>query len=116
MLKLGHEHGIVCEGYPRSLAQAEVFDDIMTWLARPYSVIHLLVSEEETMRRMLERAKTENRPDSNSKEAIQARFATYEATTAPVLDFFREKGKLVEIDGAQSVEDVEKSVRAALGK
>lgn len=114
MLKLESEKGILCEGYPRSSAQAEIFHDTMTWLARPYRVFDLQVSEEETMRRMLERSLTEHRPDSATPEQIRARFETYEANTAPILGFFKEKGMLAEINGEQTPDKVFTSLTEAL--
>ena len=62
------EHSFVCEGFPRNLDQAQVADEILTWLGREYTVLHLHVGEEEALRRQLERAKTEHRPDSNDTD------------------------------------------------
>jgi adenylate kinase len=116
ILDLKSEQGIVCDGYPRSLAQAEIFDEILTWLARPYVVIDLMVSEDEAIRRQLERAKVEHRPDSTSEEKIKVRMEAYENATRPILDFFREKGLVTEIDGEQSPEEVERAIDHALGR
>lgn len=115
MLNLKDEEGIVCDGYPRSRGQAEIFDDIVTWLGRPYVVIDLAVSEEEAMRRQLERAKTEDRPDSGTEEKIRARFQMYETATQPILEYFKEKGLVTEINGEQSPEAVERDIAKALG-
>lgn len=106
--------GIVCEGYPRSRAQAEIFDSVMTWLNRPYIALDLEVSDEMVTERMLSRAETESRPDSATREQIEARLTTYEEHTAPVLDFFREKGKLTVLDGTNAPEEVEADILAAL--
>lgn len=114
LLNFSTEAGIVCEGYPRSRAQAEIFDSVMTWLERPYIALDLEVSDEMVTARMLSRAETEHRPDSATREQIQARLSTYEEHTAPVLDFFREKGKLVTLDGTKTPEEVEAAIVAAL--
>ncbi len=111
---LGPEQGIVCEGYPRSTTQAQIFDDIATWLDRPYVVLDLAVSEDETIRRQMERAQVEHRPDSATREQIEARLATYREHTEPVLDFFREKGALVSIDGELSPQGVAQAISEAL--
>lgn len=113
ILKLTSDAGIVCDGFPRSLAQAQIFDEILGWLERPYAVLDLMVTEEEAMRRQVERAKVEHRPDS-SEEAIRIRFEQYENATRPILDFFREKGLVTEIQGEQSPEDVKRDIAAAL--
>lgn len=115
VLDLTPEQGIACDGYPRSLPQAEIFDDILAWLGRKYLVIDLVVSEEEAMRRQLERSKVENRPDSGTEEKIKVRFETYKQSTEPILQFFHEKGLVTEIDGEQSPEAVERDIAKALG-
>ncbi len=114
MLKLSSDAGIICEGYPRSSVQAETFDSIMNWLGRSYVALDLAVSDEEVTDRMLLRAETEHRPDSATKEQIQARLKTYDEHTAPVLGFFKEKGMLVTIDGTQTPEEVEAAIMEAL--
>lgn len=114
LLNFPADAGIVCEGYPRSRAQAEIFDSVMTWLDRPYKVLDLEVSDAVVTDRMLGRAETEHRPDSATKEQIEARLSTYETHTAPVLDFFREKGKLVVLDGTKTPEEVEAAIVAVL--
>lgn len=113
-LKLAPEQGIVCDGYPRTRAQAERFHSVMEWLERPYIALDLAVSEEEAARRMLSRAETEHRPDSATKEQVRTRLATYEAHTAPVLAFLKEQGKLVTLDGMQTPDEVAAAIHAAL--
>jgi adenylate kinase len=112
-LKLDPASGAICEGFPRSLRQAELYEDVLTWLAREHVVINLDVPEEETLRRQIERAKTEHRPDSD-EATIRTRFAEYEKNTAPVLEFFKEKGVLVNLDGTPTVAAIHQNVCEAL--
>lgn len=114
VLTLSPEAGIVCDGYPRSRAQAEIFDSVMSWLGRPYVAIDLAVSDEEVTKRMLSRAEVEHRPDSSSVEQIQARLKVYDEHTAPVLSYLEEKGLLRAIDGSQTPEEVEAAIAAIL--
>ena len=114
LLNLAPGAGIVCEGYPRSRAQAEIFDGVMTWLERPYIALDLSVSDEEVTERMLERAEAEHRPDSATREQIMARLTTYEEHTAPVLDYFRDRGTLSVLDGTKSPDEVEALIEEAL--
>ncbi|MBU6323583.1 MAG: nucleoside monophosphate kinase [Patescibacteria group bacterium] len=111
LLALAPEDGVVCEGFPRTVGQAELAHDVLAWLERPYRVLHLAVSEEESLRRMLERAKTEDRPDSNDEAKIRARFETYAKQTEPVLDFFRTKGVLTDVNGEQTREAILADIR-----
>lgn len=113
-LKLAPEAGIVCDGYPRTRAQAERFDSVMAWLERPYIALDLAVSEDEAMRRMLSRAALEHRPDSSTEEKIRTRLAIYEAHTAPVLAFLQEKGALITLDGEQAPDEVAARIQEAL--
>lgn len=114
ILNLPAGAGVVCEGYPRSRSQAEIFDSVMAWLGRPYVALDLEVSDEMVTERMLARAETEHRPDSATREQIEARLTTYEEHTAPVLDYFREKGTLTVLDGTKAPEEVESEIAAAL--
>lgn len=114
VLKLAPGQGIVCDGYPRSLAQAETFDSIMAYLGRPYAVLDLMVPDEDVIARMLLRAESEHRPDSATREQIAARLSVYEELTAPVLGYFKEQGKLVSIDGTRTPEEVEAAIVTAL--
>jgi adenylate kinase len=50
VLNLPAEGSIVFDGYPRTRAQAEIFNETMEWLGRPYSVVNLVVDEEEALR------------------------------------------------------------------
>jgi adenylate kinase len=86
----------------------------MDWVERPYITLDLEVSEEEVMARMLARAKEEHRPDSATEEQIRARLAVYDAHTAPVLDYFRQKDLLTVLDGTGTPEEVEAAIHAAL--
>lgn len=114
IINLPHETSFVCEGFPRSLPQAEITSEILTWLGRSYVVLHLKVGEAEALRRQLDRAKTEHRPDSDDQEKIQARFDVYRERTEPLLEFFRERGTLIEINGEQAPEAIEADILAAL--
>ena len=98
--------GLITEGLCRALKEAELFDDVLTWLGRGYIVINLAVSDEEAARRQSHRNKIDERADSNTPEKIQVRLNEYKENTEPVIDFFRTKGTLVEINGEQTPEEI----------
>lgn len=114
VLNLPPEEGIILEGFGRSRPQAELMYKMLTWLERRVAVVHLSVSDEETMRRQLERAKTDPRPDSGTEEKVKARLVEYRANTEPALAFFNEQGILVEIDGEPDVETIHQDILAKL--
>lgn len=114
ILNLPQGGGIVLDGYPRSLPQAGIFHDTMHWLSRPYIVLNLAVSEDEALRRQIERAKEEHRPDSGTEEQVRGRFREYQKNTEPLLAYFKDKGTLVDINGEQTPEEVSAAIAAAL--
>lgn len=113
-LSLPEGQGLVCDGYPRTRQQAERFHAVMEWLERPYTVLDLAVEEEEAVSRMKSRALVEDRPDSGTDTQVRARLQVYENHTAPMLDFFREKGVFTELDGMQTPDEVAAAIRASL--
>lgn len=114
ILNLSPEAGIISEGYPRSIPQAHEFTEVVAWLERAYVVIDLDVTDEEVTQRMLKRSVEEHRPDSATVEQIQARLATYHEHTKPVLEFFKERGKLTRVDGSGTPEEIAAAIQEAL--
>ncbi len=98
--------GFVLDGYPRTLAQAEEARN----LARDHGIsidaaVYLEVRPEELERRLLGRATTEGRSDDD-RATIRHRLDVFEERTRPLLDYFKERGLLVTVDGEQPVEKV----------
>lgn len=106
--------GFVLDGFPRSLHQAR---DSYSWgRARNttfHAVISLAVDEAELVRRLLERGRRSGRADDNEL-TIRNRLRVYDESTRPLLDFYRGRGILVEVDGTGAVEAVTARIRAAL--
>ncbi len=114
LLELDTHVGVIAEGFGRTRSQAKHLSEIVEWLGRKLIVVNLEVSEEEVMRRMLERAKTEDRPDSNASEKITERLQKFTNETGPALEYFREQGIVIDINGELSPEEVAKEVAAKL--
>lgn len=108
--------GYVLDGFPRSLAQARRLDDVTGELRlAPEIVIHLAVSDDEVIRRLLARAELENRLDDN-EVTIRRRLDLYHAVTAPVVDYYAAKGLLISLDAARDVAEVARDVVDALDR
>ena len=106
--------GAVFDGFPRTVAQAEALDAL---LARRGSkidkVIRLVVDDQALIKRIAKRFDEEGRSDDNP-EAFAVRLQAYNNQTAPLLPFYRGQGKLVEIDGMRTIEQVATEIDAAL--
>ena len=74
-------------------------------------VVHLNVREQELRRRLLARAALEGRAD-DTPDVIARRLRVYADATAPLIELYRERGQLVEIDGEQAVEAITDQVLA----
>jgi adenylate kinase len=98
--------GFIIDGFPRSAAQAEAMDRMLAEKKLPLeAVIYFHVSEQETVTRLLKRAQIEGRAD-DSAEAIRTRFEVYEKTTRPLIDHYKQLGKLKEINAARTIEEI----------
>ena len=100
-------NGAILDGFPRTAAQAEALDDLLSELKSQVNIApYIKVEQEALVTRLLKRAETEGRADDN-EETIRVRMRVYQEETAPLLDYYRAKGLLVEINGEQSIEAVQ---------
>lgn len=98
------------DGFPRKMDQALEFDKSVCPSA---FVLFFKCSEEVMLQRLLERGKTSGREDDNV-ESIKKRFRTFEETSMPVVDMYREQGKLVEVDAEKTIPEVYVDVKVAM--
>ena len=134
--------GAIFDGYPRTYAQAESLDGLLSERGRQLDyVIELLVNEEALVDRVEGRftcakcgegyhdeyklPKTDGvcdvcgstefkrRPDDNA-ETVRTRMAEYRAKTAPILPFYEEKGLVRRVDGMADIDEVTRQIAAVL--
>jgi adenylate kinase len=106
--------GAIFDGFPRTVAQAEALDDMLAKRgARIDRVVRLKVYDNALIARMAIRFAEQGRADDNP-ESFKVRLAKYNAETAPLLPHYLAQGKLVEVDGMGSVEDVAREIETAL--
>lgn len=104
--------GFLLDGFPRTIAQAEALDVMLTKNGTPLDIVlELRVPEEELFTRLAGRGRADDNPD-----AIRTRLVGYRNQTSPLLDFYAEKGLLVTIDGLGAVEDIWARIEAVLDK
>ena len=98
--------GFILDGYPRNLAQARALDQLLERIGQPMDVaVQLEVGTDLLVQRLAGRAQAEGRAD-DSPDAVRNRLAVYEQQTAPVVDFYRNLGKLVHLDGVGTLDEV----------
>lgn len=105
--------GMVLDGFPRTIKQAEALDGALNAANLPLDkAIYFNVDRDELVKRLLNRASEEGRSDDNL-ETINRRMDVYHEQTAPVLDYYRAAGKVVEIDGTGTPDEVFERLIAA---
>jgi adenylate kinase len=131
--------GFILDGFPRTMEQAQALDIALAEVPID-KVIYIKVPQEELLRRLSERwicrqcetpynlvssppkvagkcdlcgGELYQRPDDN-KETIQKRLEVYFAQTTPLISYYQQRGKLVEIDGEKTIKEVSKQLRALL--
>ena len=109
--------GAVFDGFPRTIAQAQALDKMLSGRAsRIDAVIELKVDDEAMVGRMETRVK-ENpgsaRADDNP-ETLRNRLQVYHRNTAPLLEFYRSQGKLTSVDGMAPIPQVAAAIRSVL--
>ncbi|MCD6556724.1 MAG: adenylate kinase [Bacteroidales bacterium] len=99
-------NGFLFDGFPRTYIQAYILEGLMIKLNSSLdALISIEVSEEESVKRLLNRAKTSGRSDDN-ETVIRNRLKEYREKTLPVLNFYREKGNYAAVNGMQVIEKV----------
>ncbi len=107
--------GFLLDGYPRNLAQVGDLDAFLEARGEALtSVIELVVPREESITRLSLRSSEQGRADDN-EESIAKRLGIYERETAPILDVYRERGIVDEVDGVGSLDEITERISAALG-
>ncbi|MES0328840.1 MAG: adenylate kinase [Dehalococcoidales bacterium] len=132
--------GAVLDGFPRNIRQAEALDEALDGQVLD-KVIYIRVSEAELTRRLNRRrvcrecqatymagegetaarlcrrcgGRLERRAD-DGPETVRKRYAVYMAETAPLIGYYAARGKLAEVDGQGSIDEVNGRIMAALGR
>lgn len=99
-------NGFILDGYPRNLVQARALDQLLARIRQPADIaVQLDVANELLVGRLSGRAHVEGRAD-DSPEAVRKRLSVYAEQTAPVVDHYRNQGKLVCVQGVGSMDEV----------
>ncbi len=100
--------GILLDGFPRTVPQAMRLEESLPGLGLGISaVIHIRVSSEEIMRRLADRGR-----EDDGRDVVRHRIDVYNEMTRPVVDFYRERDLVIDIDGKQTIEAVHDEIVA----
>ena len=108
------EPGFLLDGYPRTLAQVEELDGMIKFTGHELDgVVVLTVDNEELVQRLLQRAETEGRAD-DTEEVIRRRQEVYAEQTEPLIEVYRARNLLIEVNGMGEVDEVTQRIFDAL--
>lgn len=108
------EPGFLLDGYPRTVAQVEELDGMIRHTGHKLdAAVVLTVDDEELVTRLLARAQSDGRSD-DTEDVIRRRQEVYAEQTAPLIEVYRDRGVLLEVDGMGAVDDVTARIFAAL--
>jgi len=101
-----NSNGIILDGFPRNVAQAEALEELMASLKKETTVLlDMHVDNQELITRLLKRGETSGRSDDNM-DTIKKRLEIYHTKTAPVSDFYKNKNKYAAIDGMGTIDEI----------
>ena len=109
--------GFLFDGFPRTVAQAEALDKLLKLKKTEIAAVMALeVTEEELVKRLLNRGKTSGRSDDTNEEVIRKRFAVYNNETTPVAEHYKKARKFQSVKGEGSIDQIFTSVCDAIDK
>ncbi len=98
--------GFILDGYPRNRAQADAMGELLAKMGRHMDhAVQLEVPTELLVERIAGRAAAEGRAD-DSPDSVRTRLKVYDDQTAPVIEYYRQRGQLTVVDGVGSLDEV----------
>lgn len=106
--------GVIFDGFPRTIPQAEALNKMLAERGQEVStVVGLEVDDEELIKRIILRGKSSGRADDN-EETAKKRLETYYNQTLPLKDFYINEGKYVKIEGVGSIDEIYANIKSAI--
>jgi adenylate kinase len=110
-----NENGFIFDGFPRTIAQADALDQMLSEMTESISMMLALeVEENELVKRLIERGKTSGRIDDQDEATIRNRFKVYQNETSPLATYYSEQNKYVGVHGMGTVEEIFDRLKIAI--
>lgn len=110
-------NGFLFDGFPRTETQSEALDKLLKLKNASIGVVLALeVSEEELVKRLLNRGMTSGRSDDDNEEVIRARIVEYRKKTSAVADYYKTFNKVVQVPGEGTVDEIFESLCEEINK
>jgi adenylate kinase len=107
--------GFLFDGFPRTAAQAEALDKLLSLKKTGISkVVALEVDEEELTKRLVKRGETSGRSDDTNEEVIRKRFAVYRSETEPVAEHYKSQGKFEAVKGIGTIDEIFETISSCI--
>lgn len=109
-----YRNGYILDGFPRTVSQAEKFDQLLEKSDESVDIcIGLEVPEEELIARLISRG--EGRSDDDP-EKIKVRLQVYHRETEPVMNYYAKRGLYHEVDGTGSIDEITERIQDILNQ
>lgn len=109
LAKHDYRKGYILDGFPRTLTQVKAFKDKIN------KVLYIKVSDQEALKRLALRSNGEGAREDDTAKGIRRRIELFHKLTEPVLDYYRQKRLLVEVNGERTVEEIQQDILKQLG-
>ncbi|QJC22292.1 adenylate kinase [Arcanobacterium buesumense] len=107
-------NGFLLDGYPRTLEQIDALDQMLADKGEQIdAMIEISIADEEVSHRLLKRAEIEGRAD-DTPDVIAHRVAVYHEATEPIVGAYRNRNKLITVDGMGTIEEVRARIVSAV--
>lgn len=112
LFSISENQSAIFDGFNRKIPEAELVISSLKWLNRPFTTIHIVISDNEAMKRLAIRGLESDRVDDHF---VPERLKEFNKFTQDAIGLFRDAGSLIEINGEQPREQIAADIQKALG-